>query len=292
MSRLPDRGGAVLITGASTGIGKACALHLDGLGYQVFAGVRRAVDQERLLSNASPRLEPIFLDVIQEQSILAAVERLTEEVGDSGLVGLVNNAGIAVAAPLEFIPIDDLRRQIEVNAIGQITVTQAFLPLVRSGKGRVIFISSISGLTATPFLGPYAASKFAMEALADSLRRELLPWGIKVSIVQPGRIETPIWEKSLAAADDMLENLPPKAWEYYGAMMTKIKEGVSKRQGQGTPVDVVAQTVYNALTSPRPKTRYLVGWDAKAVALVVKLVPDWVLDKLIAYQRGIKRVEG
>lgn len=292
MSRLPDRGGAVLITGASTGIGKACALHLDGLGYQVFAGVRRAVDQERLLSNASPRLEPIFLDVIQEQSILAAVERLTEAVGDSGLVGLVNNAGIAVAAPLEFIPIDDLRRQIEVNAIGQIAVTQAFLPLVRSGKGRVIFISSISGLTATPFLGPYAASKFAMEALADSLRRELLPWGIKVSIVQPGRIETPIWEKSLAAADDMLENLPSKACEYYGAMMTKIKEGVSKRQGQGTPVDVVAHTVYNALTSPRPKTRYLVGWDAKAVALVVKLVPDWVLDKLIAYQRGIKRVEG
>jgi NAD(P)-dependent dehydrogenase (short-subunit alcohol dehydrogenase family) len=265
---------------------------LDDCGYHVFAGVRKAADGEKLSKGASSRLIPIFIDVTQHETIHAAVETVNTAVGNNGLVGLVNNAGIAVAAPLEFIPIDDLRQQIEVNTLGQIAVTQAFLPMLRAGNGRVVFVSSISARVATPFLGPYAASKFAIEALADSLRRELMPWEIKVSIVQPGRILTPIWEKSLAAADDMLEKLPPQAFDYYRVAMDANLESASKMGWQGTPVDAVARAVHHALSSPRPKTRYLVGWDVKAAALVVKLVPDWILDKIIAYQRGIKRVEG
>lgn len=291
MSNRPDSKRCVLITGASTGIGKACAFHLDRLGFQVFAGVRRVADGEELSRNASTRLSPVIIDVADHGSIIAAQESISDRVGEGGLTGLVNNAGIAVAAPLEFIPIEDLRRQIEVNAIGQIAVTQAFLPLLRKAKGRVVFMSSISGRAAAPFLGPYAASKFAVEALADSLRRELMPWGIKVSIVQPGRVVTPIWEKSLSAADDMVEKLSPQALAYYGQLMAGNRDSASKREGRGTSVDVVAGAVAHALTSPRPKTRYLVGWDAMAAALVVKIVPDWVLDKLFAYQRRIKKVE-
>src|SRR5436190_20383212 len=189
--------GSVVITGASTGIGKTCALRLDRLGFQVFAGVRRTEDGETLKRQASQRLTPITIDVTDSGSIAAAASMVATAVGDAGLQGLVNNAGIAVACPLEFLPISLLSQQLEVNVTGQIDVTQVFLPLLRAGNGRIVNMGSISGRMAYPLLGPYCASKFALEALTASLRMELRPWHIPVSIIEPGAIATPIWSKAL-----------------------------------------------------------------------------------------------
>lgn len=276
--------GLVLVTGASTGIGRECALHMDRLGYQVFAGVRRQVDGDALAKEASTNLTPILLDVADERSIAKAEGHIREDCSENGLVGLVNNAGIAVAGPLEFIPIPELRRQMEVNVIGQVAVTQAFLPLLRKAHGRIIFISSISGRVASPLLGPYAASKFALEALADALRRELYPWGLHVSVVEPGRIETPIWEKSVASAVDLLNGLPPEVETLYGGLIDARREGALKGTG-GAPVEAVARAVEHALVSLRPKTRYLVGRDARIGALAVRLLPDRLLDRILAHRR-------
>jgi NAD(P)-dependent dehydrogenase (short-subunit alcohol dehydrogenase family) len=202
--------GTVVITGASTGIGRACALHLDSLGFDVFAGVRKPEDGERLAAEGSERLRPLQLDVTDAAQVEAAAREVGEAVGDRGLAGLVNNAGIAVSAPLEFIPIDELRHQLEVNVIGQVAVTQALLGLLRRGKGRVVNIGSIGGRVALPFVGPYAASKIALEALTDSLRRELRRTGVEVSIVRPGGIATPIWDRGIGAADQIREQMPPE----------------------------------------------------------------------------------
>ncbi|HRI88446.1 MAG TPA: SDR family NAD(P)-dependent oxidoreductase, partial [Candidatus Hydrogenedentes bacterium] len=218
-----ETGGAVVVTGASTGIGAACALYLDRIGFRVFAGVRKESDGEALRSKASSRLSTLLLDVTDGESIAAARDTVAEVVGDDGLAGLVNNAGISVNAPLEFIPLDKLRLQLEVNVVGQIAVTQAFLEMLRVAKGRVVNIGSTSGRLSIPMGGPYCASKFAMEALSDSLRMELLPWGIEVSLVQPGAIDTPIWEKSLAAGDALLESLPARMMELYEPLVEKIK---------------------------------------------------------------------
>ena len=186
MAEQSSRRGAVVITGASTGIGRASALDLDSRGFRVFAGVRKDEDAERLRSER-PSIEPLRIDVTDADSIAAARDRVTEAVDGAGLAGLVNNAGIAVPGPLEHLPIDEIRRQLEVNLIGQIAVTQAFLPLLRTARGRIVNIGSIGGRVALPLLGPYAGSKHAMEGITDSLRRELRPWGIEVSIVRPGR---------------------------------------------------------------------------------------------------------
>ncbi len=179
--------GAVLITGASTGIGAACALHLDRLGFRVWAGVRRPSDGEALVGQASRQLTPIILDVTDSNSIAAALAGVGAGAGGDSLAGLVNNAGIVVAAPVEILPIAELRTQLEVNVIGLVAVTQAALPLLRLGRGRVVNIGSISGRMATPVIGAYAASKFAVEALTDALRVEVQPWGIDVALIEPER---------------------------------------------------------------------------------------------------------
>jgi len=278
---------AVVITGASSGIGRACALHLDQLGFQVFAGVRREIDGNALAQQASRRFKAILFDVTSREAIAGAVAYVSAQVGDRGLAGLVNNAGIAVAAPLEFIPLGELRRQLEVNVVGQMAVTQAFLPLIRQGKGRIVNMSSISGLVATPFLGPYAASKFALEALSDALRRELSPWGIHVALVEPGRIKTPIWEKSLRAADQIAAQLPPGAIRKYGVAMDENRRRAGKKT-KGAPVEAVARAVVHALTAERPKIRYLVGVDARLGALLARWLPARILDWLIVRQRGLQ----
>lgn len=284
---LVDGTRAVLVTGASTGIGEACALRLDKLGLRVFAGVRKEADGERLQQKASDRLSPVLVDVTDEASIASAAETVGAAVGDAGLAGLVNNAGISVSGPLEFLPLDDLRRQLEVNVIGQIAVTQAFLPLLRRGHGRIVNIGSSSGRMAVPFMGPYCASKFAMEALTDSLRMELRPWGIPVSIVEPGSIATPIWEKALAEADEMEKKLPQRARDLYGPAVAAMREAAVKFAQAGSPADEVAKRVAHALTAKRPKTRYLVGRNALVEATLAKLLPDRVRDGIIARQLGL-----
>jgi NAD(P)-dependent dehydrogenase (short-subunit alcohol dehydrogenase family) len=279
--------GTVVITGASTGIGRACALHLDSLGFDLFAGVRKPEDGERLAAEGSERLRPLQLDITDAAQVEAAAREVGEAVGDRGLAGLVNNAGIAVAAPLEFIPIDELRRQLEVNLIGQVAITQALLPLLRRGKGRVVNIGSIGGRVALPFAGPYAASKFALEALTDSLRRELRGAGVEVSIVRPGGIATPIWDRGLDTANRMRAELPPEAESLYGRALdatTSVAEDIGRN---GLPPEAVAKVVEHALTARRPRTRYLVGRDAKMRAALAKVLPDRVFDRMIARAMGI-----
>ena len=274
----------VVITGASTGIGEACALHLDQLGWRVFAGVRKDADGEELRRKASARLMPVRIEVTDAASIASAREIIMRELGDRGLDGLVNNAGVVVAGPLEFVPIDDLRRQLEINVIGQIAVTQAFLASIRKARGRVVNIGSVSGKLATPFVGPYAASKFAMEALTDALRCELRPWGIQVSIVEPGSIATPIWEKSTTDADRMEAQLSTDGHELYDAAIKALRAAADELASKGIPPIQVAKAVTHALTAKKSKTRYLVGRDARLQATLARVAPDRVRDSLVLRQ--------
>ncbi len=280
--------GSVVVTGASTGIGAACALHLDKLGFRVFAGVRRTADGEALRQRACPRLAPVTIDVTDVDLINAAADRVAAAVGESGLTGLVNNAGIAIAGPLEFLPLTELRKQIEVNFIGQVAVTQAFLPLLRKGKGRVVNIGSNSGFLSTPFLGAYCASKFALEAFTDALRMELRPWGIEVSIVDPGNTATPIWDKSKAVAERIVRNLPERALELYRTTLLTMQKVADREARSAIPPDSVVRAVTHALTAARPKTRYLIGTDTKIQAAIVKLLPDRIRDRLILGNMGLK----
>jgi NAD(P)-dependent dehydrogenase (short-subunit alcohol dehydrogenase family) len=268
---------SILITGASTGIGAACALALDGAGFRVYAGVRRAADGEALRQDASPRLTPLLLDVTDAGSIAEAAGRLRSETGGS-LAGLVNNAGIAVAGPLEFVSPERLRQQFEVNVVGVLAVTQALLPLLRTGPGRIVNISSVSGRLASPFVGPYCASKFALEALSDSLRVELNPWRIPVSVVEPGVINTPIWQKSLAANASIMDDMPAASQALYGREVAAMQQFA--RSAKGLEPLAVARVVLRALTDTRPKTRYVVGTDARLGVLLSRLpdrLRDWLL---------------
>lgn len=274
---------AVVITGASTGIGAACAWHLDRLGFTVFAGVRRIEDGESLKAQGSVRLQPILLDVTDAGSIEQARRQITEQVGPRGLAGLVNNAGIAVVGPLEAVPIADLRWQFEVNVIGQVAVIQAFLPLLRNGRGRIVNMGSIAGRAAMPVMGPYSASKFALEALTDALRLEVQQWGIQVSIVEPGAIATPIWRKSGAKAEELETVTSEELKRLYAGVIAGVRARVAEAAAQAIPADAVSDAVVHALTASRPKTRYLVGRDAKVRALMIKLLPDRWSDRLMTW---------
>jgi NAD(P)-dependent dehydrogenase (short-subunit alcohol dehydrogenase family) len=273
---------AVVVTGASSGIGEASALQLAKLGFDVFAGVRKENDGERLRSESGGKVVPLSIDVTDQESIRAAAARVKEAVGERGLAGLVNNAGVAISGPLEFIPIEELRQQIEINLIGQVAVTQAFLGLIRAGRGRIVNVSSIGGRIALPFAGPYAASKFGIEAISDSLRRELRPWGIEVSVIEPGSVATKIWDKGTAKARELSENLPAEGVELYGGAIAKMQKLAAETAARGMPPEEVAENVIHALTSPKPKTRYLVGRDAKMRARVSALVSDRTFDRLVA----------
>jgi NAD(P)-dependent dehydrogenase (short-subunit alcohol dehydrogenase family) len=267
--------GTVLVTGASTGIGQASVRHLLELGFDVVAGVRKDEDAERLRGLGARAAK---LDVTDQASIDSA----RAELGDAPLAGLVNNAGIAISAPLEFVPIEELRTQLEVNVIGQVAVTQAFLPALRAGGGRIVNVSSIGGRIALPLAGPYAASKFALEALSDSLRRELRGDDIEVSLVEPGGIKTPIWEKGAARAGAMQERMGPGAFERYGKLMQAVRDRSTKIATEsGSPPEAVAEVIGRALTASKPKTRYLVGRDAKTRWALAKRLPDRAMDALI-----------
>lgn len=277
----------VVITGTSTGIGAACALHLDKLGFCVFAGVRKDADGDALKQKSSGRLTPVCIDVTDAATIASAAKTVTAAVGEAGLTGLVNNAGIAVAGPLEFLPIDDVRQQLEVNVTGQLAVTQAFLPLLRLARGRIVNIGSANGRVAIPFVGLYSASKFAMEGLTDAMRMELKPWGIEVSIIEAGGIDTPIWQKSTAAADEMIRNLPERAHELYGAAIPAFRKAAAREAQKAISPDIVAQAVTHALVSKKPGTRYSVGRNASLQVIIARLLPDRFRDGLILRRLGL-----
>jgi NAD(P)-dependent dehydrogenase (short-subunit alcohol dehydrogenase family) len=281
---------AVLITGASTGIGRASALHLDRIGMTVFAGVRKAEDGEELRGHASDRLRVVLIDIADAASVEQATAEVLKETEGPGLFGLVNNAGITVQGPLEYLPPAQLREQFEVNVFGHMAVTQPLLPSLKKAQGRIVFMSSIAGRARSlPFLGPYSASKKAIGALADSLRIELRGAGISVSLVEPGSIATPIWEKGDASFDELLESLPPEGRTFYGAALDKARKIAAASGARGIPPERVAAKVAHALTAARPKARYLVGSDAMARAWVESPLPDRVRDKLLARLVGLDR---
>lgn len=262
---------SVVVTGASSGIGAVCAARLVAAGWHVYGGVRTDRDAEALRARG---IEPLLLDVTDADQVAAAAER----VGDS-LDGLVDNAGIAIAAPLELVPLDELRRQLEVNVVGQVAVLQAFLPALRAAKGRIVLMGSVGGRSALPFLGPYAASKHALEAIADCLRVELRPWGMTVSIVEPASIRTSIWEKGAAHAETLRGQLPAGARGLYAARLTRFRE-VALARGPGADPQIVAKAVEHALTAERPKARYLVGRDAHIRAWIERL-PARLRDRVL-----------
>jgi NAD(P)-dependent dehydrogenase (short-subunit alcohol dehydrogenase family) len=283
----------VLITGASTGIGRATALRLAMSGWTVLAGVRDPVAGERLIEEADGdgRMVPLTLDVTDAPQIAQAAELLEKETRQAGQPGtgrldaLVNNAGIGVGGPLELIPLQELRKQLEVNVVGQIAVTQAMLPALRRARGRIVFVSSIGGRVAMAFTGPYAASKHAIEAIGDALRVELRSSNVQVALVEPAAVATPIWDKGRAEAERA--SVPPGLEEQYGhvpAAMSKVLRDSARR---GVPPERVAKTIERALTARRMKARYLIGGDARAMLLAKRVLPGLLFDRVARRALGV-----
>jgi NAD(P)-dependent dehydrogenase (short-subunit alcohol dehydrogenase family) len=283
-----DRPKYVVITGVSTGIGYDGARYLVERGWHVFGSVRKTADAERVRAELGERFTPLLFDVTDEGAIKTAAEQVAGAVGDKGLWGLVNNAGIAVPGPLMHLPLDDFRRQFEINIIGQIAVMQAFLPLLGAKKnpphppGRIVNISSVSGRIAYPFLGPYAASKHALEALSDALRRELMIYGIDVIVIEPASIQTPMWDK--AGELDVSEYAGTDYYEILGSM-----QKVLVRQGQtGVPVERVSEKIWEALVKERPKSRYVIPRKWLTGWIIPRWLPDRMFDNIVAKRLGIK----
>ena len=274
---------SVVITGASTGIGRATALRLDSKGWRVFAGVRRAEDGEALQRSGSGRIGPLMLDVTDAGQIADAASQVRAQVGPKGLDCLVNNAGVVLGGAIETLPIEDLRGVLETNVVGQFAVTQALLAPIRAARGRVVFVGSINGRLSLPFLSPYAASKHAIEAIGDSLRGEMRPLGVKVSIVEPGAIETPMREKGRIAGRAGKGQLNSDQLPLYGKAIDGFMAAAAKGDEAASSPEKVAVTIEHALTARRPRTRYLVGRDAREQALVKALLPDRVRDLLIGF---------
>jgi NAD(P)-dependent dehydrogenase (short-subunit alcohol dehydrogenase family) len=255
----------VVVTGASTGIGAAITRHLSGRGFRVFGTVRRAED-EAALERAG--VTAVRLDVTDTASIGRARERVERALAGAPLVGLVNNAGIPAAGPLELYPLDEFRRVLDVNLIGALAVTQALLPLLKASRGRIVNMSSVAGLGALPFMGPYAASKFGLEAMSDSLRRELLPFGVRVIVIEPGSFKTAIWSKVEAM------DLRRYAGTPYATVLDRFRRAALRGAERAPPPDKVVRAVWRALTARRPPLRMIVtpnGW--------LDRIPSWIPDR-------------
>lgn len=261
---------AVLVTGASTGIGHAIAMLLAKNGYAVYAGVRKEGDRERLEAEHE-RIRPVILDVTVPADVARSMQTV-REYGDS-LVGLVNNAGVAVAGPLEFLPLEALRQQFEVNTIAPIAMIQAALPLLRETTGRIINVGSIAGRLAAPFVGPYSASKAALASLNDALRQELAPFGIHVSLFEFASVKTPIWQKGRAGKDALIASMPPQAMAHYGKLVNAIVAQTRREEKEGLDPALVAQTVLAALRADKPRERYVIGRRAQLQAVAAILPP-------------------
>jgi NAD(P)-dependent dehydrogenase (short-subunit alcohol dehydrogenase family) len=281
---------SILVTGASTGIGKAAVLALLARGFRVFAGIRDEAAATQLRIAAPPastdRLETLTLDVTDAGQIAATANHLREAVGVQGLWGLFNNAGISVNGPIEHLPIDGLRHQLEVNVIGQVAVTQVLIPLLRLARGRIVTTGSVAGFIALPGLAPYAMSKHAIEAFSDSLRRELHPWGIEVSLLEPGAIATDIWQKGMNDADESLRRWPPQVLEHYGPLIKALRKAATDSARRASPTEVVSRAVVHAFTASRPRTRYCMGRDSGIQKWISRLPDRWA-DNVLGKALGL-----
>jgi NAD(P)-dependent dehydrogenase (short-subunit alcohol dehydrogenase family) len=279
--------GNVFVTGTSTGIGRASARLLAGEGFRVFAAVRREEDAESLRAERIAGLAPILLDVTDADALARAAKDVAVEVGEEGLSGLVNNAGIGFGGPLEFADLDEIRYGFEVNVFGVLAVLRTFLPLLRRPGGRVVNVSSGAGKASTPLLGPYCASKFALEALSDALRVELRQAGIRVSVIEPGFIDTPMQTKGRSENQRKLDALPPEAPDYYRRATLKMQANLERFGSRATAPEVVARAIHKALTARRPRTRYAVGADAKLLVPLARLLPDRAKDAIFGKIQGL-----
>lgn len=277
--------GAVLVTGASSGIGRAIATTLAEQGYRVFAGVRRQSDGKEL-ERLHPGLQSIILDVTDGLSLTDGAQTLETELDGRGLGGLINNAGIAQIGPLEYLPQEQWRRQLDVNVIGPAAVTRAMLPLIRRGRGRILFVGSIGGRLAPPLLGPYCASKYALEGLTEALRHELRPWGIPVVLLVPGSVRSGIWEKTREQVEALGRHLPAEGLERYRGFLDQMSESVDKAERTGLALDVVAGAVARAMGAAKPRPRYLIGAEAYAVELLTRLLPSVVKNTVVSRVAG------
>jgi NAD(P)-dependent dehydrogenase (short-subunit alcohol dehydrogenase family) len=271
----------ILVTGASSGIGRATALHLAAGGYHVYAGIRKPADSAALEEAARERkgeLTPLLLDVTNAGQITAAVGTIAGHAGQAGLAGLVNNAGIGVFGPLEIIPIEQFRYQLEVNVTGQLALTQAVLPLLRQARGRIVMIGSIGARFAPPFTGALSASKSSLATMDEALRQELAPWGIRVVLIEPATIRTEAVGKLRRDADQLMSEAGPHGRALYEESFGAMVRSFTARHHRGSPPEMVAETVAHALAAPRPRARYLVGKDSRKMALLAALLPAPALD--------------
>jgi NAD(P)-dependent dehydrogenase (short-subunit alcohol dehydrogenase family) len=269
---------AVVVTGASSGIGASTVEVLASNGFMVYAGVRNDADAARL-AGVDAEIRPLLLDVTKSESIAASVEVV--EASGIPLAGIVNNAGIAIAGPLEFLPIDQLRRQFEVNLFGALAVAQAFLPRLRADRGRLVFVGSVSGRFAVPFIAPYSSSKFALRALADAMRIELAPARIHVALIEPGSVKTPIWKKGREENERFLRSLPAIALERYGAALEALARLGEREERAGIPPERVSRAILHALRARRPRAHYIVGPPARIATIFLGLLPPALHDRLI-----------
>jgi NAD(P)-dependent dehydrogenase (short-subunit alcohol dehydrogenase family) len=272
-----SRARTVLVTGASTGIGRLTVERLARNGWRVFASVRKGRDAEELA--AIHGITPLVFDVTDVEAIGAAARRVDDAVGEAGLGGLVNNAGLAIGGPLEFLPLDELRYQFDVNVTGQVAVTQAFMPALRRARGRILFVGSVAGRSPLPFIAPYSASKSALHALAASLRVEVKPWGIDVSVIEPAAFASSIWDTALDRADGFLAPDSSGLDAYYGSTLQSVQRAV-RRAGHAKPPHAVAAVIEKALLANRPKARYPVGLAAHA-RHIFEMLPTRLRDTLI-----------
>ena len=276
---------AVVVSGVSSGIGEGAARDLCRRGYKVYGTVRRAEDGERLQKELGDAFTPLHLDVTDAAAVAAAASQVRQDLGGAGLFGLINNAGIADPGPLTAISPDSLRRHLEVNVVGVLHMVQAFLPLLRTASGerpgRIINISSIAGRLAYPFMGAYAASKHALEALSDSLRRELLIYGVDVVVIQPGTIGTPILDKAAHLASSFSDS-------DYQPTLRFLDMSNDKRMAM--PVAVVTRRILDALTLDRPRTRYVIPNERFRLWLIPRCLPDRWLDRIIDRMLGFERI--
>jgi NAD(P)-dependent dehydrogenase (short-subunit alcohol dehydrogenase family) len=265
-----------LVTGSSSGIGRATALRLAAAGQHVYAGVRHAEDGEKLIrSAAGGEITPLILDVTEPGQIEAAAAAISTH---GGLDGLVNNAGYGLAGPTELVPLDAFRRQLEVNVTGQLAVTQAMLPALRQARGRIVMVSTIGVRFTPPFAGPLDAAKAALAALGDTLRQELVPWGVRVILVEPASINSGAADKVTRAAAAAMAAASPHGQALYADAFANMLQVMERREANGSPPDVAAATIVRALTAPRPRSAYLTGRYSRRLSLLSRL-PTPILDR-------------
>jgi NAD(P)-dependent dehydrogenase (short-subunit alcohol dehydrogenase family) len=280
---------AAVVTGASTGIGHACTTRLVAEGWQVFAGVRKPEDGERLREELGERVTPLIMDVTDAASLNTAADRVRQALDGQTLKGLVNNAGIAVAGPMLDLDVEDFQRQMDVNVTGVVRATQAFGPLLGvdedldGGPGRIVMMSSVAGEMGAPFLGPYAASKHAVEGISKSLRRELMLYGIEVVVIGPGAVATPIWDK----AQD-IDPEPYRETRFYEAMI-RIRDWMTKNGPEGFPPSKIADRVFKALTQDKPRFRYAIVPQRLTNWSLQKMLPGRMVNNMVAKRVGLER---